>query len=504
MSDRKIIIIGGGIAGLAAGCYARMNGYEAVIHEAHSMAGGQCVSWERKGFTIDGSLHWLTGARRQGMFYQFWDELGAAKDLSVYDHEAYMRWQAPDGREVIWWRDPKRLERHLLELSPADAKPIHQLCRLVRKIGPMPLPTDKPFSLLKKHEIFGVILRLIPYGGAFKQLTEVSIGGFASRFQSPLIAASLRQLIFCENVVLMGAASTLGMLGTGGSASPMGGSLVFTRAIEKRFLDLGGTLRLNSPVERIEVADGRALGIVLADGSHEQADWVVAACDLGLTLDKLLEGKFPSPEHRGLLEASTEKYQSAVQVTFGIAGRLDWPVASLFQNLYLDEPIAYPGGRTNRLVLKDYGPDPLMAPAGKSVVTAMVMVDDPKPWLDLASDRAAYLLAKDRIAAQIAAAIERAQPGFRARIEMTDVATPHTYRRYTGTLEGRFMSYVMTPDNANRMQAIPQTVPGVEGLYLAGMWLSSPGGVPGAAKTARDALQLICHTDRRRFTARKA
>jgi hypothetical protein len=63
------------------------------------------------------------------------------------------------------------------------------------------------------------------------------------------------------------------------------------------------------------------------------------------------------------------------------------------------------------------------------------------------------------------------------------------------------MSYVMSPANQNQMQSIPLAVPGLAGLYLAGMWLISPGGVPGAAKTARDAIQYICREDGRRFTA---
>ena len=36
---KKVIIIGAGIAGLSAGCYARMNGYEAEIYEAHTQPG---------------------------------------------------------------------------------------------------------------------------------------------------------------------------------------------------------------------------------------------------------------------------------------------------------------------------------------------------------------------------------------------------------------------------------------------------------------------------------
>ena len=59
--NKKISIIGGGIAGLSAGCYARMNGFEAEIFESHSISGGVCTGWKRGGYMIDGCLDWLMG-----------------------------------------------------------------------------------------------------------------------------------------------------------------------------------------------------------------------------------------------------------------------------------------------------------------------------------------------------------------------------------------------------------------------------------------------------------
>lgn len=40
MGNRSVIIIGAGIAGLSAGCYARMNGYDTHILEMHDEPGG--------------------------------------------------------------------------------------------------------------------------------------------------------------------------------------------------------------------------------------------------------------------------------------------------------------------------------------------------------------------------------------------------------------------------------------------------------------------------------
>ncbi|HNR80708.1 MAG TPA: NAD(P)/FAD-dependent oxidoreductase, partial [Mesotoga infera] len=56
---KKIAIIGAGIAGLSAGCYAQMDGFETEIFELHNNPGGLCTSWKRKDYTIDGCIHHL-------------------------------------------------------------------------------------------------------------------------------------------------------------------------------------------------------------------------------------------------------------------------------------------------------------------------------------------------------------------------------------------------------------------------------------------------------------
>jgi len=40
----KIVIIGAGVAGLSAGCYLRMNGFDTEIFEMHSKSGGRIGS----------------------------------------------------------------------------------------------------------------------------------------------------------------------------------------------------------------------------------------------------------------------------------------------------------------------------------------------------------------------------------------------------------------------------------------------------------------------------
>jgi phytoene dehydrogenase-like protein len=65
-TDRPLIVIGGGIVGLSVGCYAQMNGSRSTVLEMHDKPGGLCTAWERKGYTIDYCIHWLSGSKPGG------------------------------------------------------------------------------------------------------------------------------------------------------------------------------------------------------------------------------------------------------------------------------------------------------------------------------------------------------------------------------------------------------------------------------------------------------
>jgi len=44
-----------------------------------------------------------------------------------------------------------------------------------------------------------------------------------------------------------------------------------------------------------------------------------------------------------------------------------------------------------------------------------------------------------------------------------------------------------------------KTLPGLSNFYMAGMWVEPTGGLPSAAKSGRDVIQIICHEDKKKF-----
>ena len=61
MTEKAIAIVGAGLAGLAAGVYAQINGYHAHIFEHSSQPGGVAAWWRRGSYHIDGGIHFLMG-----------------------------------------------------------------------------------------------------------------------------------------------------------------------------------------------------------------------------------------------------------------------------------------------------------------------------------------------------------------------------------------------------------------------------------------------------------
>ena len=81
---KKIVIVGGGIAGLSAGIYGKLAGYDVDIYEKNPVAGGQCMGWNRKGCHIDNCIHWLTGTKKGTTLRKVWETVGALDEHTEF------------------------------------------------------------------------------------------------------------------------------------------------------------------------------------------------------------------------------------------------------------------------------------------------------------------------------------------------------------------------------------------------------------------------------------
>ena len=80
MAQRTAIIIGAGISGLTTAVYLQRSGIHTLVLEKAAGPGGVSTSWKRKGYTFEGGIHWLIGAKKEIPLHQVWLETGALQD----------------------------------------------------------------------------------------------------------------------------------------------------------------------------------------------------------------------------------------------------------------------------------------------------------------------------------------------------------------------------------------------------------------------------------------
>ena len=501
-TPRSVIIIGAGIAGLSAGCYAQMNGLRSQIFELHRIPGGLCTSWRHRGYLFDGSIRLLGGTSPASSTYPLWQELGMMEGRQVHYYDEFVRFEGRDGRSLILYTNIERLEQHMLELSPVDEDVIHDLARALRQFTRMELPVDMTPS--DPLEFMQLGQEMLPMLWPTLRWLKVTVSDFAERFQDPLLREALPHFFQFSrpDFPMMLLLSSIAMMNDREMGYPIGGSLKFAEDLAQRYLDLGGQIHYRSRVEEIVVQESlaprgegmaRAVGVRLADGSVHHADIVISAADGRSTIFRMLHGLYADDTIRSYY-ADLPVCQSIVQISLGVAA--DWSCEPPMVSFPLPQPIELGNVKLDRLVLKQYSFDPTMAPPGKSVLTLWCAADYAY-WHNLRADREAYKAAKDQVAARVIQALEERYPGFAATVEEVDVATPVTYERYTGNWQGAFAGWAMTTRKMSMMVGHPmsKTLPGLDRFYMIGQWVEPGGNVELSAASGRDVIKDICRAE---------
>ena len=497
--SKSIIIVGAGIAGLSAGCYGQMNGYRTQIFELHSLPGGLCTSWKRKGYTFDGCIHWLVGSDHGASFYRVWQELGAMQGRQMINHDEFIRVEGKDGKTLIIYTDADRLERHMKELAQADARPIGEFCSAIRALSHYDPPLDTPENWLGKL-LAG--WKMLPVLGVFGKYGKLSVENFVQRFSDPFLREAFQRVFDLPDFPMVGVLMTLAWMHDQNAGYPIGGSLEFARAIERRYLDLGGEIHYNSRVDKILVENNRAVGVRLSDGTEHRADAetsvsaVISAADGHATIFDMLGSKYVDDKIRGYYDR-LPIFAPVIQVSLGVARDLSHTPHMV--SYPLDQPITIAGETQTRMSVKHYGYDPTLAPAGKSVVEVM-FPSNYAYWKPLYEDRERYDAEKKQIALTVMAQLDKRLPGLSDQVEAVDVATPMTYERYTGNWQGSMEGWLITTQTM--MMRMSKTLPGLQNFYMAGQWVEPGGGLPPAATSGRGVIQMICKQDKRPFVTR--
>lgn len=492
---KKILIVGGGMAGLSAGVYAQKNGYESVILEKNKEIGGECTTWKRQDCMIDGCIHWLTGTLDGTPLNDVWREVGAYDDTVMISPDYFYEFK--DGQNSIKiYRDLNKFREQLLVYSEGDEAEIETFISWVHRCEDMQYMIEKPMDMMSLGDTLSYMKRMGKTGMLALKLIDVSCGEYARKFHSKTLQNFMCSLLPAD-LSLMQLVVTFATFISGNGDFPDCSSLEFAYKIYRKYLSLGGKMRTGCEVERVLTEKGKAVGVELSGGERLFADYCILTADAYENYKRILEDKYPDKMFEKFYK-NAEKHPVVANCYFGFSA--DESVCKDLPHMSLCEvvPFEAAGKTLHHMGFKTY--HHLKNENGKTVIAAFVLQKDNDfaYWSNLyQNDRTAYNRAKEELARVVENRLIGMFPSLTESLQLIDAATPMTYRRYLNAHNGAYMGFMLTP--GGKMKLHPGRIKKLKNCYVAGQWVEAPGGLPTALTSGKFALQRICKDDKKKF-----
>jgi len=489
------VVVGAGHNGLVAANVLVDAGWDVVVCEATAHAGGAVRSDEsaHPGYVTD-------------LFSAFYPLGAASPALSALDLQAHgLRWShapavlahlLPDDRAAMLHRDPERTMASLDEFAAGDGAAWRRLVDQFERLREpalqalfRPFPPVGPGLKLVRTLGTAELLRLARFA-----LTPVRRAG-EERFRGEGGTLLLAGNALHTDLPPEGAGSAvygwiLAMLGqTVGFPVPVGGSGALIDALVRRLESRGGQLRLNAPVEGIDIGPGGAHGVRLAGGERIAARRGVLADVAAPALYRSLVGLDRLPPRIASDLDMFEWDMATLKVNWAVGTKIPWKnpevgeAGTVHLGVDLDGLTRYAADLATKTL-----------PEQPFILLGQMTTSDPTRSPDGTESAWAYthLPARrgfdaDEIAVQVERmeqTVERHAPGFLDRVVGRHVQSPAELQDDDANLVG---GAVNGGTASLHQQLIFRPIPGlarpetpVDRLYLASASAHPGGGVHGA------------------------
>jgi len=488
----KIAVVGSGFGGLGAAIRLQAMGCRVVLFEARDQPGGRAHVIKETGFVFDAGPTVITAPHCL-------EELFTVAGKSIADYvtlvpvDPFYRLVWDDGTTFDYVGDRDRLHRQIAELSPADVDGYEKFLKYSEQVfakGYAEL-ADVPFLR------FSDMIRVAP--DLLRLRADRSVYSAVSRF---IKEERLREAFSFHSLLVGGHPYKTSAIYTlihflerrWGVFFPLGGTGALVAAIAKLFGELGGELRLSSPVQAVELqhdSGSPPKHLVTTERNRREAfDAVVSNADLMETYRRLY--KNDSSAQRTARKLDSKEWSMSLFVLYFGVNRKYPGVAHhtiLFGPRYrglLDD--VFTGSRLPEdFSLYLHAPtvtDPTLAPAGCEAFYVL----SPVPHLGRADID--WNSEAPRYADRILARLERWLPDLRKNVVVKRWMTPLDFRdRLRSHLGSAFSLAPLLRQSAwfrphNKDNNIP-------GLYLVGAGTHPGAGVPGVLNSAKATAKLI-------------
>ncbi|KQY58204.1 hypothetical protein ASD11_00600 [Aeromicrobium sp. Root495] len=335
------VVAGGGHNGLAAGATLAQAGRSVCVLERLEIPGGLSAS---HAYLPEAPAHLLSLGAMDDMFMAqtpLAREMGLARhgyDTIPLDHP--YGWVDEEGETLLLWHDVRRAVREIQHFSRHDARVYEELQ------GPMNWVMDLVDVLFVQHpsawgpkDFVKYLLKHRPDRATRRFLgslaTDNAFEWISETFESDAMRglwAYWTSMIGPSDAIGSGA-YVLGFAGVHrgpGVLRPRGGMSNLVGAMRGVLETNGGELRLDAPVERIVVEDGRAVAVRLADGSTVSArHGVLSNLAPQTTFGSLVppEALTRTERNRVAMVPSSSINVAAFKIDLAASGRVGFPAA---------------------------------------------------------------------------------------------------------------------------------------------------------------------------------
>lgn len=488
-SSKKIIVIGSGFGGLATAVRLQTRGYQVDLIEARDRLGGRAYVYRQDGFTFDAGPTVITAPF-------LIDELFEAAGRKTSDYvkivpvDPFYRIVFHNGRTFEYNGDENLTAKRVAEFSPGDVEGYHAMIRAARDIfqkGFVEL-ADKPF--LKFRDMIAIAPDLIRLG------SYRTVYGFVSRY----IKDELLRRVFSFHPLLVGGnpfqtTSIYALIHhlerQWGVWYAMGGTGAVVDGLGRLFCELGGRVRLSTPVNRILVADGRATGVETEAGETIAADAVVSNADIANTYRLMIDPAVRRKNTNRRLESmrysmslfviyfgTRKRYPDVAHHTILLSERYQGLLEDIFTRKKLTEDFSM-------YLHRPTATDASMAPPGCDCWYVLIPVPNQLSGIDWTREAQPF---RDRVMTWLD---RNYLPGLLDNLATERVFTPldfeTTLRSYAGaafSVEPIFrQSAWFRPHNESE---------DIANLFFAGAGTHPGAGVPGVLSSAKIAENLVC------------